>query len=59
MKELKKVCSMLGTMLTKEELDMFMAEADAVSSPLYKFFVHLHLFCSHLLLLKMTQSQTD
>ena len=38
---------------------MFMAEADAVSSPLYKFFVHLHLFCSHLLLLKMTQSQTD
>merc|ERR1712198_162702 len=29
MKELKKVCSMLGTMLTKEELDMFMAEADA------------------------------
>ena len=30
MKELKKVCSMLGTMLTKEELDQFMAEADAV-----------------------------
>ena len=30
MKELKKVCSMLGTMLTKEELDAFMAEADAV-----------------------------
>merc|ERR1712018_346429 len=29
MKELKKVCSMLGTMLTKEELDEFMAEADA------------------------------
>merc|ERR1712003_400975 len=28
MKELKKVCSMLGTMLTKEELDQFMAEAD-------------------------------
>merc|ERR1711990_117980 len=28
MKELKKVCSMLGTMLTKEELDEFMAEAD-------------------------------
>ena len=31
MKELKKVCSMLGTMLTKEELDEFMAEADKVS----------------------------
>ena len=31
MKELKKVCSMLGTMLTKEELDQFMAEADAVT----------------------------
>ena len=30
MKELKKVCSMLGTMLTKEELDEFMAEADKV-----------------------------
>ena len=30
MKELKKVASMLGTMLTKEELDDFMAEADAV-----------------------------
>eukprot|EP00091_Calanus_sinicus_P011139 TRINITY_DN2533_c0_g1_i1.p2 TRINITY_DN2533_c0_g1~~TRINITY_DN2533_c0_g1_i1.p2 ORF type:complete len:165 (-),score=62.98 TRINITY_DN2533_c0_g1_i1:78-572(-) len=29
MKELKKVASMLGTMLTKEELDEFMAEADA------------------------------
>merc|ERR1711910_321690 len=28
MKELKKVCSMMGTMLTKEELDQFMAEAD-------------------------------
>merc|ERR1712003_533297 len=28
MKELKKVSSMLGTMLTKEELDQFMAEAD-------------------------------
>ena len=31
MKELKKVASMLGTMLSKEELDEFMAEADAVS----------------------------
>ena len=30
MKELKKVCSMLGTMLTKEEMDQFMAEADKV-----------------------------
>ena len=30
MKELKKVCSMMGTMLTKEELDQFMAEADKV-----------------------------
>merc|ERR1712106_216064 len=29
MKELKKVGSMLGTMLSKEELDEFMAEADA------------------------------
>merc|ERR1711936_571937 len=29
MKELKKVASTLGTMLTKEELDEFMAEADA------------------------------
>merc|ERR1711936_560473 len=28
MKELKKVASMLGTMLTKEELDEFMAEGD-------------------------------
>merc|ERR1712176_1209874 len=28
MKELKKVCSMLSTMLTKAELDQFMAEAD-------------------------------
>ena len=32
MKELKKVANMLGTMLTKEELDEFMAEADAVSN---------------------------
>merc|ERR1711910_263167 len=29
MKELKKVASMLGTMLSKEELDEFMAEADS------------------------------
>merc|ERR1719187_1351730 len=29
MKELKKVANMLGTMLTKEELDEFMAEADS------------------------------
>merc|ERR1712055_337196 len=29
MKELKKVASMLGTMLTKEEVEEFMAEADA------------------------------
>jgi len=29
MKELKKVANMLGTMLTKEELEEFMAEADA------------------------------
>ena len=34
MKELKKVCSMLGTMLTKEELDEFMAEADKVGRDL-------------------------
>ena len=37
MKELKKVASMLGTMLTKEELDEFMAEADAVSEVKIKF----------------------
>ena len=30
MKELKTVTMLLGTMLTKEELDDFMAEADAV-----------------------------
>ena len=30
MKELKKVATMLGTMLTKEELEEFMAEADSV-----------------------------
>ena len=28
MKELKKVTAMLGTMLTKEEIEEFMAEAD-------------------------------
>ena len=32
MKELKKVCSMLGTMMTQEDVDAFMAEADAVIS---------------------------
>ena len=36
MKELKTVTMLLGTMLTKEELDDFMAEADAVSK-LYLF----------------------
>ena len=30
MKELKKVTAMLGTMLTKEEIEEFMAEADKV-----------------------------
>ena len=30
MKELKRVTNMLGTMLTKEEVDEFMAEADRV-----------------------------
>ena len=30
MKELKKVANMLGTMLTKEEVEEFMAEADSV-----------------------------
>ena len=30
MKELKKVTSMLGTVLTKEEIEEFMAEADVV-----------------------------
>ena len=32
MKELKKVTSMLGTVLTKEEIEEFMAEADVVSN---------------------------
>ena len=31
MKELKSVALLLGTMLTKDELDEFMAEADSVS----------------------------
>ena len=31
MKELKKVANMLGTMLTKEEVEEFMAEADVVN----------------------------
>ena len=31
MKELKKVTNMLGTMLTKEEVEEFMAEADLAS----------------------------
>ena len=31
MKELKVVALLLGTMLTKDELDEFMAEADSVS----------------------------
>ena len=30
MKELKTVTNMLGTMLTKDEIDEFMAEADRV-----------------------------
>ena len=37
MKELKKVANMLGTMLTKEELDDFMAEADSVCNRLIVF----------------------
>ena len=32
MKELKSVALLLGTMLTKDELDEFMAEADSVSN---------------------------
>ena len=36
MKELKKVTSMLGTMLTKEEVEEFMAEADLVERILWK-----------------------
>ena len=32
MKELKKVANMLGTILSKEELDEFMAEADSVNN---------------------------
>ena len=31
MKELKKVTAMLGTMLTKEEIEDFMREADVVN----------------------------
>ena len=31
MKELKRVTNMLGTMLTKDEVDEFMAEADRVN----------------------------
>ena len=31
MKELKKVTNMLGTMLSKEEVEEFMAEADLAS----------------------------
>ena len=34
MKELKVVALLLGTMLTKDELDEFMAEADSVSTNL-------------------------
>ena len=41
MKELKKVGSMLGTMLSKEELDEFMAEADAVCKLLGCIFLKL------------------
>ena len=43
MKELKTVTMLLGTMLTKEELDDFMAEADAVSK-LHIFLLVLFLF---------------
>ena len=35
MKELKRVTNMLGTMLTKEEVDEFMAEADKVQIYLF------------------------
>ena len=34
MKELKTVATMLGSMLTKEEVEEFMREADVVSSGL-------------------------
>ena len=37
MKELKKVTTMLGSMLTKEEVDEFMAEADVVRMMLFLF----------------------
>ena len=36
MKELKKVTSMLGTVLTKEEIEEFMAEADVVRVEAYQ-----------------------
>ena len=36
MKELKTVATMLGSMLTKEEVEEFMREADVVSFTLYQ-----------------------
>ena len=38
MKELKKVTTMLGSMLTKEEVEEFMAEADVVNVHILKTF---------------------
>ena len=37
MKELKKVTAMLGTMLTKEEIEDFMREADVVRYNIIKY----------------------
>ena len=37
MKELKKVTAMLGTMLTKEEIEDFMREADVVRYKIIKY----------------------
>ena len=40
MKELKSVTNMLGTMLTKEEVHEFMAEADKVKIVQILSFIH-------------------
>ena len=41
MKELKKVTTMLGSMLTKEEVDEFMAEADVVNFSFSFYLLHM------------------
>ena len=42
-KELKKVASMLGTMLTKEEVEEFMDQADLVNND-FRIKMRVHLF---------------